>query len=96
MTNPANETVLISPKPNSDGLIKCLPQPGQLQSQPSKSMRDKFMPFIEFTAPRLFRLPGQSLRGLRADALVPRFLLAPRLFRRDTKLPCRLSGLGTF
>jgi len=25
-------------------------------------MREKFLPFIEFTAPRLFRLPGQSLR----------------------------------
>jgi hypothetical protein len=36
-------------------------------------MREEFMPFIEFTAPRLFRLPGQGLRGLRADALVPRF-----------------------
>jgi hypothetical protein len=46
---------------NSDGLIKCLRQPGQLQSQPLKSMRDKFVPFISFTAPRLFRLPGQHL-----------------------------------
>jgi hypothetical protein len=35
-------------------------------------MREKFLPFIEFTAPRLFRLPGQSLRraaGHRAGAL---------------------------
>ena len=57
---------------NSDGLIKCLRQPGQLQSQPLKSMRENFLPFIEFTAPRLFRRPGQSLRraaGQRAGAL---------------------------
>ena len=35
-------------------------------------MREKFLPFIEFTAPRLFRLPGQSLHraaGLRAGAV---------------------------
>jgi hypothetical protein len=25
-------------------------------------MRDKFAPFIDFTAPRLIRIPGQSLR----------------------------------
>jgi hypothetical protein len=34
-------------------------------------MRDNFLPFIKFTAPRLFRLPGQSLRraaGHRAGA----------------------------
>jgi hypothetical protein len=47
-------------------------QPGQLQSQPLKSMREKSLPFIEFITPRLFRLPGQSLRraaGRRAGAL---------------------------
>ena len=57
---------------NSDGLINCLRQPGQLPSQPLKSMREKFKPFISFTAPRLFRLPGQSLRraaGHRAGAV---------------------------
>jgi hypothetical protein len=62
----------IKPKPNSDGLIKCLRQPGLLQSQPLKSMREKFVSFIEFCAPRQFRLPGQSLRraaGRRAGAL---------------------------
>ena len=35
-------------------------------------MREKFLPFFEFTAPRLFRLPGQSLRraaGHRAGAV---------------------------
>lgn len=34
-------------------------------------MREKFAPFIKLCAPRLIRLPGQSLRGMRADALVP-------------------------
>jgi hypothetical protein len=46
---------------NSDGLIKCLRQSGQLQSQPLKSMREKFEPFMKFCATRQFRLPGQSL-----------------------------------
>jgi hypothetical protein len=35
-------------------------------------MREKSLPFIEFAAPRLFRLPGQSLRraaGHRAGAV---------------------------
>ena len=46
-------------------------QPGLLQSQPLKSIREKFVPFIKFTAPRLFRLAGQSLRaaGHRAGAV---------------------------
>jgi len=30
-------------------------------------MRENFVPFISFIAPRQFHLPGQSLRGLRAD-----------------------------
>jgi hypothetical protein len=61
-------------KPNSDGLIKCLPQPGQICNNPKVYAR-KFAPSISFTAPRQFRLPGQSLRGLRATALAPCFLL---------------------
>jgi hypothetical protein len=40
--------------------------------------------------------PGTASLALSADALVPRFLLAPRLFHSDTKLHCHLSGLGTF
>jgi hypothetical protein len=79
-------------------------------------MREKFKPFISFTAPRLFRLPGQSLRGLagrrsaswrlarpndRSTDLKQKtsssfgragFLLAPRLFRRDTKLTTVYQG----
>ena len=47
---------------NSDGLINCLRQPGLLQSQPLKSMRENSQPFINLCAPRQFRLPGQSLR----------------------------------
>jgi hypothetical protein len=63
---------LINTSYNSDGLINCLRQPELLQSEPLKSMREDFLPFIEFTAPRLFRLPGQSLRraaGHRAGAV---------------------------
>jgi hypothetical protein len=44
----------------------------------------KFVPFINFCAPRQFRLPGQSLRraaGRRTGALF--FCSAPRLFHRD-------------
>jgi hypothetical protein len=36
-----------------------------------------------------------KLLGQRADALAPCFLLAPRLFHRDTQLHCHLSGLAT-
>ena len=45
-----NQTIkfLIITNHNSDGLINCLRQPGQLQSQPLKSMREKFLPFIKF------------------------------------------------
>ena len=59
-------------KPNSDGLIKCLRQPGQIRGQPERSMRENFVPFIKFCAPRLFHLPGQSLcraAGHRTGAL---------------------------
>jgi len=66
-------------------------------------MREKSQPFISFCAPRQFRLPGQSLSraaGHRAACtelaeVAPCFLLAPRLFHRDTKLHCHLSGLAT-
>ena len=57
---------------NSDGLINCLRQPGQLQSQPFKSMRDNSQPSINLCSPRQFRLPGQSLHraaGHRAGAV---------------------------
>jgi hypothetical protein len=67
-----HDSFKIAPAPNSDGLINCLRQPGQLQSQPLKSMRENFQPFINFCAPRQFRLPGQSLRraaGRRAGAV---------------------------
>jgi hypothetical protein len=67
-----NNSKLIKTHYNSDGLIKCLRQPGQLQSLPLKSMREKSQPSICFTAPRQFRLAGQSLRraaGHRAGAL---------------------------
>jgi|WetSurMetagenome_2_1015567.scaffolds.fasta_scaffold01746_11 hypothetical protein len=48
----------------------------------------------QISAHSLLPFTGTTL-ALSADALVPRFLLAPRLFRRDTKLYCRLSGFGT-
>jgi hypothetical protein len=42
---------LINPADNSDGLINCLRQPGQLQSQPLKSMRENSQSFINLCAP---------------------------------------------
>ncbi len=68
-------------------------QPGLFQSQPSKSMRENFVPFISFTAPRQFHLPGQSLHGLRADAHCV-MVLHPRQFNHDAKFHCRLLGLA--
>jgi hypothetical protein len=86
---------LINTNHNSDGLINWLRQPGLLQSQPLKSMREKFLPFISFTAPRLFRLPGQSLRqaaGHRAGAtFFARHLDYFIVTRNSQPLP----GLGT-
>ena len=46
--------------------------PDCFSSQPLKSMLENLLPFISFTAPRQFRLPGQSLRraaGHRAGAV---------------------------
>ena len=57
---------------NSDGLINCLRQPGLLQSQPLKSLRENSHQFINLSVPRLFHLSGQSLRraaGHRAGAV---------------------------
>jgi hypothetical protein len=50
--------------------------------------------FIKFCASGQFHLPGQTvgLAGQRAGALF--FCSAPRLFHRDTKLHCHLSGLA--
>jgi hypothetical protein len=58
-------------------------------------MREKFMPFIEFTAPRLFRLPGQSLRraaGHRAGATFFAHHLDYFVMTRSSQ---PLPGLGT-
>jgi len=58
-------------------------------------MREKFKLSIKFCGTGQFRLPGQNrwagwpTRGW----LV--FCSSPRLPRRDTKLHCHLSGLGT-
>jgi hypothetical protein len=58
-------------------------------------MREKFEPFINFTAPRQFRLPGQSLRraaGRRAGAVFfARHLDYFAVTRNSQPLP----GLGT-
>ena len=70
-------------------------QPGQLLSQPLKSMREKFASFISFTAPRQFRLPGQSLRraaGHRAGALFFARHLDYFIVERNSQ---PLPGLGT-
>jgi hypothetical protein len=85
----------ITSQPNSDGLINCLPQPGQLRGQSPQSMREKFKSSIKICAPRQFCLPGQSLLGCGPTRRYLVFCSSPRLFHRDTKLHCRLSGLAT-
>ena len=37
--------------PNTDGLINCLPQPGQLRIQLHKSMLSKSFPLIKISVP---------------------------------------------
>jgi hypothetical protein len=61
---------------NSDGLINCLPPPRQNRNQPPKSMRLNFNPLIKFCGTLTVSSPWTRSIGLRADALVPCFLLA--------------------
>ena len=68
----------INPTYNSDGLINCLRQPGQLHNQLPKSMREKFNPLIKFCCTWTVSAAKTKSIGLSADALVPRFLLATK------------------
>ena len=63
-------------KPNSDGLIKCLPQPGTASRSILKSMPVNSVPFIKPFGARTDPAAETKSIGLPADALVPRFLLA--------------------
>ena len=82
-------------KPNSVGLINCLLQPGLLVNQPPKSMVLNLFPLIKSCCTRTDPASKTKSIGLRADALVPCFLLVPRLIHHDMKLHCHLSRLGT-
>jgi hypothetical protein len=62
--------------PNSDGLINWLSQPGLIRNQPPKSMRVNLNPLIKFCGTRTVPAAETRSIGLRADALVPCFLLA--------------------
>jgi hypothetical protein len=65
-----------NPKPNSVGLINCLPQPRQLRNQPSKSMRENLSQLIKLCCKWTDSATETKSIGLRADAQVPCFLLA--------------------
>ena len=67
--------IKIKTKPNSDGLIKCLPQPGQLLSQPLKSMLENSYRLSTSLRHDNFVSWDKVYVGLRADALAPCFLL---------------------
>jgi hypothetical protein len=60
----------LNPKPNSDGLINCLPQPGQLRNRSQKSMREGFNPLIKSCCIRTVPAAETKSIGLQADALV--------------------------
>jgi hypothetical protein len=60
---------------NSDGLINCLRQPGQLRNQPPKSMRLNFNQLIKSCDTGTIPATKTKSIGLPADALVPCFLL---------------------
>jgi hypothetical protein len=66
----------INPKPNTDGLINWLRQPGQIRNGLPKSMREDINPLIKFCGTRTDPDAETKSIGLPADALVPRFLLA--------------------
>ena len=59
---------------NSDGLIKCLPQPGTASQSILKSMSLNSVPFNKSCGTRTVSSPGTTSLALSADALVPCFL----------------------
>ncbi len=67
--------IKIATKPNSDGLINCLPQTGQLHHDTKISVR-KFITAFQFSYTTTYPSSGTKSIGLPADALVPCFLLA--------------------
>jgi len=71
-------------KPNSDGLLNCLRQPGLLCNEPPKSMRLNFKPaFQVFSHPDCFSTSGTESVGLAADARGVMVFASPsRLFHR--------------
>jgi hypothetical protein len=69
-------TIVKSTKPNSDGLINCLPQPGQHRKKLPKSIGENSSQLIKFCSTRTDPAAETKSIGLRADALVPCFLLA--------------------
>ena len=61
---------------NSDGLINCLRQPGQLRNRPPKAMIVNVNPLIKSCGTLTNSAAETESIGLPADALVPCFLLA--------------------
>ena len=57
-------------KPNTDGLINCLLQPGLLLDQPLKSMRANSLQLIKFCCIRTDPAAKTESIGLQADARV--------------------------
>jgi hypothetical protein len=80
---------------NSDGLIKCLQPTQDSFTIHPKIYALKSVSFIKFCGTPTVSSPGTASLGWLADALVPCFLLSPRLFHRDTKVHYHLSGPGT-
>jgi hypothetical protein len=68
--------IKIAPAPNTDGLINCLPQPGLPSNEPPKSIRLNSFRLIKSCGTLTASSPGTESVGLRADAMVPCFLLA--------------------
>jgi hypothetical protein len=67
---------------NTDGLVKCLLQPGQLRNQLNKSMREYLSQLIIFCGTGTNPASETKSIGLQADALVPCFLLATETVSR--------------
>ena len=80
---------------NTDGLINCLPQPGQFHNQLPKSMRVKLLQLIKFCGTLTVPAAETKSIGLPADARVVMVFAAPlRQFHRDPKPHIHLPGLA--
>ena len=77
---------------NTDGLINCLRQPGQLRNRPQKSMRVNSYQLIKFCGNGTNPAPKTKSIGLPADAQLSWFLHASLITLSGHDKSCPLIG----